>query len=191
MQNSLSASERATLEKGNDDFIGQAIREAKLWDERLDQKKEEEKQKYKGTVLENLDGLGIFPKDENRLAERYGMPKRPDAPERDYLACFHQQWDENKDPEILRDRLGFLKQKTCSFYYSFDKTRGEALVASEANRKDAQERRRFCVTTILIVVGIAVTIALGVHGLPKTEKSDAAPPTSAAQPQTTPRQGLK
>jgi hypothetical protein len=124
-----------------------------------------EREKYKGTGFDPVM-LDVLGGGENKTVKRFGLPQRPKAPERDYLGCYHQQWDEVKEPEIRNKRLKFLKQKSCSFFYRFDRTQGEGLAANEANRKDAQERLRFWITTFLIVVGIVVTIVLGVLSLP-------------------------
>jgi hypothetical protein len=163
-QKSLNLSERELLGKGEDGFIGEEIRSAKEWDEHFKTERQREQNTQEGELLAYIRSLN-FPfggNDVNKEAAKYGMPERPKAPDEDYLSCFHQQWDENKDSDIQKDRLKFLKTKKCRFHYKFSNTHGETLDACEKNRKESQERSRFSVTTILIVVGIIVTIAVGV-----------------------------
>jgi hypothetical protein len=163
MQKSLNISERELLGQGEDNFIGDEIRNAKAWDEQFEMERQREPRTQEGNIFASTRGLDtVFGRnDVNKEAARYGMPERPNAPDEDYLSCFHQQWDESKDSDIQKDRQKFLEKKTCSFHYKFGNTHGETLDACEKNRKDAQERSRFSITTILIVVGIIVTIGLG------------------------------
>jgi hypothetical protein len=114
-QISLSALQREALESEDDSFIERELRAAKLWDDQFAQASAKEREKYKGTGFDPamLDVLGG---NKNKAVERFGLPERPKAPERDYLACYHQQWDEDEEPEIRSKRLKFLKQKSCSFF---------------------------------------------------------------------------
>jgi hypothetical protein len=168
LQESISPPERSSLAAGNDEFIGAQITAAKAWDTQLEAAREASRQRLRGTILESFqqaEQLSPF-RDDNKEAKKYGMPPRPDAPDRDFLACFHQQWNESRHPEIQKDRTGFLEAKRCRFYYPFHKMDGETLEACEENRKDAQDRTRFVVTTVLIVAGIIVTVFMGWLALP-------------------------
>jgi len=180
-QETLSNLERDALKSGDDSFIGKEIRDAKLWDEQLEQEREDARRQFEGTPLANLayakSIFSAFPNKANDEAATYGISERPTAPDEDYLSCFHEQWDEDKRADTRIDRLGFLENMSCSFYYPFLKKRGESLEACEKNRRDDQERSRFSVTTILIVAGVIVTIVLGVVSLVAQEK------TAATQPQ--------
>jgi hypothetical protein len=181
VQETLNVSERMALRKGEDDFIGREIRDAKLWDEQFKQERENLRQQSGASLYAMSLQRGILPRSRNDLDEEaanYGMPPRPKTPDEDYLSCFHQQWDESTDTAIQKDRQTFLAHKQCSFYYPSTKIHGETLEACEKNRKDAQERSRFLVTTILIVIGIVATIVLGVLAIPGPEK----PATTQRQP---------
>ena len=185
MQETLTALERNALKSGDDSFVGQEIRDAELWDKQFKQGQETNQQQYQGTPFEGIfnaqRALSAFPnKNVNEEAATYGMSARPTAPDDDYLSCFHQQWDESKSSEIQKNRQKFLSRKKCHFYYHFEKMSGETLEACEKNRRDAQDRNRFVLTTILIVSGIVATVVLGVLALPVQEKVPTTPPILAA-----------
>ena len=163
-QESLRAEERSALTTGDDQFIGAETRAAELWDRQLEQARERDRQSREGlAALRQLQGLFG---DANKEGAQYGMSPRPEAPDEDFLSCFHQQWNEHKHPDIQGNRTKFLKGKRCKFYYPFGKMGGQALEACEENRKDTQDRIRFCITTILIVASIVVTIMMGLLTLP-------------------------
>lgn len=155
---SLSALHRVALSEANDQFIGQEIRDQKLWDERL----ELEKERRKKEALQHY--IAAFPKfllnperQASEDAEEYGFSPRPLAPDQDYLSCFHEQWDESKRDQCHKERKYFLENKTCSFYYPF-KNHEQTLDACEKNRKDLQDKNRFWFTNILVIIGIAITV---------------------------------
>jgi hypothetical protein len=125
-QNSLTSQERETLSRGDDSFIGQEIRAAELWDTQFAQAEakadEEERRKHKGTMFEhnlpsrwmaNVTGMGTS--KENERAKKYGMTKRPDAPDEDYLSCFQQQWSEKRNRKKRRIDRTFYRQPDASF----------------------------------------------------------------------------
>jgi hypothetical protein len=162
----LIASERAALAAGDDTFIGQEIRAAGLWDKELEQKREAKRRQYLGTPFGNIIGAQrmLMPasgNEVNKEAAEYGMEERPKAPDEDYLSCFHEEWSEKRNSEIKADRANFLRQKKCDFYYSFRKVGTETLEASEKNRRDVQDRKRFYLTNFLVVAGIVATALFG------------------------------
>jgi hypothetical protein len=165
----LTTEERLLLKDGSDDFIGKDIRDAEAWDERFETERENVRKSYQDTpyagILSAATRLSPFPASRSDLdeeAKTYGMSPRPDAPDKDYLSCFHNQWDENKNPSLQSNRQAFLARKRCAFFFSFQKTSGETLDACESMRKDALERSRFYITNGLIVLGIIVTVLVGV-----------------------------
>lgn len=180
VQESLNTLERNALKKGDDSFIGQEIKDAELWDKQLEQERKKRQKSNGAEYLWNLQRILPHDNNVNEEAVKYGMIPRPKASDKDFLCCFHQQWNENKDSEIQKERKKFLEDKKCSFYYPFRKMGRETLEACEKNRKNTQERSRFLVTTALIIVGIIATIVLGAWPILVSEKPVETQPISAA-----------
>ena len=179
-QRSLIDSERIALAQGNNSFIEQEIRDAKAWDEELERRKQHRRASMPQGVLYAEDiSSSLLPRGMKDEAKKYDMPERPDAPDEDYLSCFHGQWNGRKhENDLKRDK--FLTTHRCSFYFPFTKMGEKTPEACEEDRKESQEKRRFYITTFLIVLGIMATVLFGWLALPQpTETAKSTPSTNA------------
>jgi hypothetical protein len=96
---------------------------------------------------------------ENELKE-LGLEPCPPIPDKDYLFCWHEQWNENKNPELIPKRADLTNRK-CQFYFPFDKKGDKTLEACEKERGSNLDHSRFLITcglTILAIIGLQTMI---------------------------------
>lgn len=100
-------------------------------------------------MLESTSG-GTYP-----LTDMFKMPKRPDAPNEDYMACWHDLWDFSQDDKLLNT----LHDKTkCLLFFPYNKKGNKSFKGCEKERLALQDKNRFTITNTLVVAGIVVTI---------------------------------
>ena len=100
-------------------------------------------------MLESTSG-GTHP-----LTDMFKMPKRPDAPNEDYMSCWHDLWDFSQDNAALNT----LNDETkCLFFFPYNKKGNKSFKGCEKERLALQDKSRFTITNTLVVAGIVVTI---------------------------------
>lgn len=159
---SLNQDERNQIIKGDISFVGDAVRILQAWQKEYETRKilDEKNNPIVGWLSHsNL----VFPgsKEEEKQKkdelERLGMGEAPDAPDADYLSCYHEQWSEGKK-RTSPVNSEFLKHKKCHFYYPSDKAYNQTLEACEKTRTYLKERSNVIVTNALVIVGIIITL---------------------------------
>ena len=158
----LALEDRKQAIKNNFDFLGKEIRIQKEWENKYNyyldlMKKGAFHQQLGGgnNVLEALrysdDNSEKFP-----LNEVFGLPTHPDAPDDDYLMCWHDLWNfkDNKNEDLKT-----LNQKNnCLFFYPYTKRGNKSFNGCEKERDALLSQSRFKITNWLVVIGVIVTI---------------------------------
>ncbi|MBO7244616.1 MAG: hypothetical protein J6V53_04995 [Alphaproteobacteria bacterium] len=155
----LTNEERKQAFAGNFEFIGKEIRIQKEWEVQYEQLLDNMK---KGMYNKRLGGdrvLELLAQDsmainKYSLSSVFGMSPHPDAPNDDYLECWHEQWehfDENED-------LKTLSIKSCPFFYSYEKKGKKSFECCEKERLAELEYSRYKTTNWLVIAGIIVSI---------------------------------
>lgn len=91
------------------------------------------------------------------LAQLFGIGDCPDAPDADYLSCWHNLWD-FKDK---KDEFSALNQKNdCLFFYPYNKKGNKSFEGCEKERKALLSKSRYITTNTLVILGILVTIII-------------------------------
>lgn len=91
------------------------------------------------------------------LAQLFGIGDCPDAPDADYLSCWHNLWD-FKDK---KDEFSALNQKNdCLFFYPYNKKGNKSFEGCEKERKALLSKSRYMTTNMLVILGILVTIII-------------------------------
>lgn len=159
----LTPKEREQALKKDFSFLGVKIKEQKAWEDKYNQALDNLK---KGVYNQQLDGgqsvldllmMADMHLNEYALASTFGMPPHPDAPDSDYLACWHKLWDfENKE-----NKLPDLKKKNkCLFFYPYNRKGNKSFGGCEKEREALLAKSRFTTTNWLVVLGILVTISI-------------------------------
>ena len=89
------------------------------------------------------------------LKDTFGMGEMPEAPNEDYLACWHDFWnfkDNEKDLPTLNN------ENECLFFYPYTKKGNKSFEACEKERQESSAKERFKITNILVIAGLFATI---------------------------------
>lgn len=135
----------------------------KTWENEYNQKLDNAKKGFYNSIysgehfLELLsDPIDHFHKSFP-LADEFGMPEHPDAPQFDYLHCWHNLWNfKNRENELTT-----LKNKRkCLFFYPYDRKGNKSFEACEKERSALQNINQFRITNALVVFGVFVSILI-------------------------------
>lgn len=157
----LTDIERRDAFKDNFDFIGKEIREQKDWEDLYSQILDNLKKGVYNKQLGNavvLDLLDETPFQEPfSLARTFNMPPRPDAPDADYLICWHNLWNfKNKESELVT-----LKNRNkCLFFYPYNRKENKSFEGCEKERIALQNQYQFRTTNLLVILGIIVSFLI-------------------------------
>ncbi len=158
----LTNEERKQAFTGNFEFIGKEIRIQKVWEAQYEQMLDNMK---KGMYHQQLGGgprvLELLAQDsmsinKYSLSSVFGMLPHPDAPDDDYLECWHEQWEHFNEIEDLKT----LSTKSCPFFYSYEKKGKKSFECCEKEREALLAKSRFEITNWLVILGIFVTIII-------------------------------
>ncbi len=159
----LTPKEREQAFKKDFSFLGVKIREQKAWEAKYNQTLDNMK---KGAYNQQLGGgprvldllmMSDMHPNEYSLASTFGMTSHPDAPDSDYLACWHKLWN-FKD---TKDKLPTLcKKNKCLFFYPYDRKGNKSFEGCEKEREALLAKSRFTATNWLVILGIIVTILI-------------------------------
>lgn len=158
----LTNEERKQAFTGNFEFIGKEIRIQKVWEAQYEQMLDNMK---KGMYHQQLGGgprvLELLAQDsmsinKYSLSSMFGMSPHPDAPDDDYLECWHEQWEHFNEIEDLKT----LSTKSCPFFYSYEKKGKKSFECCEKEREALLAKSRFEITNWLVILGIFVTIMI-------------------------------
>jgi len=154
---SLDIENRKLIKEEDLSFLGKSRREFEAWQTEYDQKKREKQASsiFASPVISDL--LGHGPTDEE--LQELGLSDPPEACDHDYLECYHEQWTEKRDRAAPVNK-GFLSEKSCCFYFSQKKVERKSLEACEKTRMHEKNQKRFWITNILVILGIASTFLL-------------------------------
>lgn len=160
----LTLSEREKAYKNDFSFLGAEKKKRQEWDDEYNRKVDA----LKSGALNNTVGgsrilelltLASTAVDRFSLADKFQMPKRPDAPDEDYMSCWHDLWDFSQDDKLLNT----LNDETkCLFFFPYNKKGNKSFNGCEKERVALQDKNRFTVTNTLVVAGIVVTIIAAV-----------------------------
>ncbi len=174
----LSIEEREKIKNNDVSFVGAAKKEKEKWVKEYNERIEAE-DNYINSCLSSLnkennetvfsskqrrEALSIFGNEKYPDSERLGMGKCPEAPDKDYLSCWHDFWNfQDNEPE-----LATLKEKNkCQFFFSYDKKGKRSFKACEKERVASLDKKRFYVTNLLVILGIFASIII--YQLQKTD----------------------
>lgn len=162
----LTDDERKSAKENNFSFIGLAKRKQKEWLERYDQKIDDlKKGKYNHIIggpqvlemlLQNDMASRLTPGYSNRypLRDTFGMEPIPQAPDQDYLACWHDLWNFEKEPE----KYSSINNKNkCLFFYPYTQKGNKSFEGCEKERQARLSLDRFYKTNIFVGIGILLT----------------------------------
>ena len=160
----LAQPEREKAYKNDFSFLGAEKKRQQEWDSEYNKKVETLKS---GALNDIVGGPRILEllvsattlNDKYALADKFGMPKRPDAPNEDYMSCWHDLWNFNQDDKLLNS----LNDETkCLFFFPHNKKGNKSFKGCEKERVALQDKNRFTITNTLVVAGIVVTIIVAV-----------------------------
>lgn len=159
----LDNEERKNALNNNFDFLKAEIKKRAEWKAQYNQILDNMK---KGMYSEHLGGgrnvLELLTHEsmhqgQYTLFSIFGMPQRPDAPDADYLSCWHNLWN-FKDK---KDDFSILNQKNdCLFFYPYNKKGNKSFEGCEKEREALLAKSRFITTNGLVILGIFVTIII-------------------------------
>ena len=181
---SLTDEERELLINGDDSFIGKAKNEYLEWIENYTLKKEAFEKQQKITIelaKEKLTQSGFatfnplvdivnmvrngqdvisMHDDPYKDYSKYGI-KNPkpssDFPDEDYLSCWKQHWNEDKNNALLIDRIK-LKNYCCKHYYPYNKLYNKSLELCDQERQEDINKKQFIATIVISVLTLMVSI---------------------------------
>ena len=158
----LSSDERKQAFIDNFNFIGQEIKEKRAWEMEYNQKLDDLKNGIYNSILGGPKVLDLLMKEETHkgcfyLANEFGMSSYPDAPDADYLACWHKLWNfRNNEKELTS-----LKNKCkCLFFYPYNRKENKSFEGCEKERVALLDQKHFAITNALVIAGIIVTILI-------------------------------
>lgn len=174
----LTNEERKQAFTGNFEFIGKEIRIQKVWEAQYEQMLDNMK---KGMYHQQLGGgprvLELLAQDsmsinKYSLSSVFGMSPHPDAPDDDYLECWHEQWEHVNEIEDLKT----LSTKSCPFFYSYEKKGKKSFECCEKEREALLAKSRFEITNWLVIAGIIVSViaivaSIIIYQLQKTDET--------------------
>ena len=165
INNSLTDEERKNALANQFYFIGKEIREREIWKQEYEHKLKNLKRGKYNNYLGNENVLTLLEKaqeyDEDLFGRHYqhfkelGMGEMPEAPNEDYLACWHDFWnfkDNEKDLPTLNN------ENECLFFYPYTKKGNKSFEACEKERQESSAKERFKITNILVIAGLFATI---------------------------------
>lgn len=156
----LSAEEREKAYKNDFSFLGSEKKKQQAWDDEYNRKIDALKNGALNEVIGGPAVLELLMLDSNNsgkypLASKFQMSHRPDAPEDDYLSCWHGLWIFKQNDKLLHT----LNSKTkCPFFFPYNKKGNKSFDGCEKERVALQDKNRFIITNVLVVIGIIVTI---------------------------------
>lgn len=160
----LTPSEREKAYKNDFSFLGAEKKKQQDWDDEYNRKVDTLKN---GALNETIGGPRVMEilmlestsGGTHPLTDMFKMPKRPDAPNEDYMSCWHDLWDFSQDDKLLNT----LNDETkCLFFFPYNKKGNKSFKGCEKERVAVQDKNRFTVTNTLVVTGIIVTIIAAV-----------------------------
>ena len=146
--NIFTDEERQKAFSGDFNFVGSEIKSRIDWEKQYNQIIDNMKKgMYNGQlggpqVLELLQysSRGMA---SQKIIELFGLQQPPEAPDTDYLSCWHNLWD-FKDKE--HDFSGLDKKNECLFFYPYTKKGNKSFEGCEKvkNRKFLHKSGIFC-----------------------------------------------
>ena len=152
---SLNAEQRNSIKKEVFDFLGESLKKNNEWSEEYYKKKQQrdKNQMFQMRSL-SLYGSGVTEEELDEL----GMEEPPKFNDHESLECYHQQWSEGSNRKNKIDK-NFLEEKSCPFFFAHEKMKRQTLKGCEKMRLHENNKNRFIITNILVLLGIIITIA--------------------------------
>lgn len=160
--NIFTDEERQKAFSGDFNFVGSEIKARIAWEKQYNQIIDNMK---KGMYHDQLGGPQVLELLQHssrgmasqKIIELFGLQQPPEAPDTDYLSCWHNLWD-FKDK---KDEFSALNQKNdCLFFYPYDKKGNKSFEGCEKEREALLAKSRFITTNGLVILGIFVTILI-------------------------------
>lgn len=158
----LNDEERKKAFSGDFNFVGSEIKARIDWEKQYNQIIDNMK---KGMYNEQLGGPTVLELltnvPNNRISQKivdlFRLPQLPEAPDADYLSCWHNLWnfkDKEKELSTLNDK------NDCLFFYPYNKKGNKSFEGCEKEREALLAKSRFMTTNCLVILGIFVTILI-------------------------------
>ncbi len=160
--NIFTDEERQKAFSGDFNFVGSEIKARIDWEKQYNQIIDNMK---KGMYNEQLGGPTVLELltnvPNNRISQKivdlFRLPQLPEAPDSDYLSCWHNLWnfkDKEKELSTLNDK------NDCLFFYPYNKKGNKSFEGCEKEREALLAKSRFMTTNWLVILGIFVTILI-------------------------------
>lgn len=152
-ESNLTHNEVESAQKNDLSFLGSEKQVSEKWDMELHRRFNK--------LLENPRGPRIeyYHMSEWDLLNALDMPRRPTAPTRTSLRCWHEQWNSQTDGEILQN----LNRHSCCFYYPIARKGGKSFDGCYREQQDSKlsENMLIAIWTLgATILGILVAILL-------------------------------
>lgn len=161
--NIFTDEERQKAFSGDFNFVGSEIKARIAWEKQYNQIIDNMK---KGMYHDQLGGgrnvLELLQNTSHNSISQdiiylFGLSQPPEAPNEDYLSCWHNLWN-FKDK---KDELSTLNKKNdCLFFYPYNKKGNKSFEGCEKEREALLAKSRFMTTNWLVILGIFVTILI-------------------------------
>ena len=161
----LSSQERKLAEKNDFSFIGKEQRAQKAWKELYEKNLnilKTRKVMNGPRALELLQAeRSVYAGGERNycLKDVFQMGDMPEAPDEDYLACWHDLWNFKEDSE----KLPSINHKTkCLFFYPYTQKGHKNFDGCDKEREALLDQERYKTTNCWVIIGIIVGLATSV-----------------------------
>lgn len=160
----LTQAEREKAYKNDFSFLGAEKRKQQEWEAEYERKINALKSGALNSVIGGPRVLEMIMATSTAvgkysLAGQFKMSKHPEAPDDDYLQCWHDLWLFSQDEKSLNS----LNDKTkCPFFFAYNKKGNKSFEGCEKERIALQDKNRFVITNVLVIAGIVVTIIVAI-----------------------------
>lgn len=157
-ESNLTVLEQEQAKKGNFSFIDEDKRRKEGWIKEYDEKKKQqdrlideaydngffgkfapEEGNMLKAIAKNKGAMSMMFGDAYPQRKEFGMDDIPEAPENDYLSCWHKQWNSSRDASVLP----LLNKKCCHFFFPLSKKEHKSLEGCEKERKELNDKNKF------------------------------------------------
>ena len=163
---SLSSEEHQKAKEKDFSFLEKEKREQDIWIQAYNENLDKLKKGYYNSrwgnqnvlelLLKSQEALSIADGNSYPLAKSFGMSECPQAPQKDYLYCWHNFWNcDNNDV-----KLSTLNDKNkCLFFYPYTQKGNKSFEGCEKERQAKLNQNHFYITSFLVILGIVIAFA--------------------------------
>lgn len=170
---SLTKEEHQKAEQNDFSFLGKEKREQEIWIQQYNKNLDKLKKGYYNPIFGNRNVLELLLKSQEcistangnpyPLSKTFHMSDCPQAPQKDYLYCWHNLWNFENEPE----KCSSINDKNkCLFFYPYTQKENKSFEGCEKERQAKLNQNHFYITSFLVILGIIIAFATSVmiHG---------------------------